>query len=275
MKKIGIVVILCLVSLLGCKEKEVEHKNNNDVEIQSSKEVSIDTTSVQIKELETPVVEGDKRIYKVSHKGSLMEIMKGNLGATISLKDLEYIPNLYGIGAVENLKGEILIMGGKPIVSRRSEEMVTIENSYDVSATLLVYAQVNEWIDITIPAMVKSQGQFEIFLQQQADRLGIDTTKPFPFILTGGIAKLNWHIVNWDESVPSHSAQSHMQTGLNGLLAHANLDILGFYDRNNDGVFVHKGSKTHMHFKAQHANLAAHVDSMFLGRDLTLKLPKM
>lgn len=274
MKYIGIIISMSLLVLLGCKEKEAEVSTENESNVLVEKEASQELVEPQETISETEASNKVKKVYNVQTSGSLHEIMEGNFAATISLKELANIPHLYALGAIENLDGEIQIFDGKPVISRRSEEMMSIDDSFNASAALLVYASVAEWKEIAVPSMVKSQGQFEIFLQQQAEKSGIDTSKPFPFLLNGGVAKLNWHVVNGKELSSVNTKQSHMQIGLNGVLTHAYVDILGFYDNSNTGSFVHKGSKTHMHFRAQHANVAAHVDSVFLGQDLTLKLPK-
>ena len=52
------------------------------------------------------------------------------------------------------------------------------------------------------------------------------------------------------------------------------IDILGFYSEAHKGVFTHHDSNLHMHFKTETVNLAGHVDYIFLGSNMTLKLPE-
>ncbi len=210
----------------------------------------------------------------VNHSGSLHDIMTGKTEATISLKEVENVPHLYALGAVGDLKGEIQIFDGKPAVSTKTDEMVTIDNTYNSTAALLVYASVEEWQEIPVPSMVKSKGQFEIFVQQEAKKAQLDTEKPYPFMLTGNITKLNWHVVDWDGSNTDHSSQNHLKSGLNGVLSNGDVEILGFYSKTHRGIFTHYGEDTHMHFRSSDVNLAGHVDYIFLGPNMTLKLPK-
>lgn len=213
-------------------------------------------------------------INEVQYSGSLHDIMQGKIGATIALKEVEKIPNLYALGATEDLKGEIQIFNGIPEVSKKLDQTIILDHSFDASAELLVYTSVNEWENIEVPSMVKSQGQFDIFLVQEAKKAGIDMSKPFAFLLSGTILKLNWHIIDWDGSQQDHSPQNHLNSGLNGVLAHGDVEILGFYSTHHEGVFTHKGSKTHMHFRTNDTRLAGHVDRIFLGENMILKLPK-
>ena len=82
---------------------------------------------------------------------------KGDLSAKVDLNEFESRDGLYGIGAVENLKGEILILDGVSYVSfcemNDSLKVNTIKKTFDVKATLMVYSQVKNWIDIKIPLM--------------------------------------------------------------------------------------------------------------------------
>jgi hypothetical protein len=211
---------------------------------------------------------------EVRYFGALHDIMQGNVGATITLKELEQLPNLYALGAFENLKGEVQIFNSEVVNSRKTPEMVKIDNTFSGSATLLVYAQVEEWQTISVPKMVRSKGQFEIFVYQEAEKAGIDVSKPFPFLLEGNISKLNWHIVDWNPNSTANTPQGHMESGLNGVLANGSVEILGFYSKEHQGVFTHKGSKTHMHFRTNSAKLAGHVDNFFMGYNMNLKLPK-
>ena len=59
----------------------------------------------------SPVVE---QAFEVNYEGALKNIMhKGDLSAKASLADYENIPNLYALGAIEHLKGEIQIFDGQ------------------------------------------------------------------------------------------------------------------------------------------------------------------
>ena len=58
------------------------------------------------------------------------------------------------------------------------------------------------------------------------------------------------------------------------MLAYGDVEILGFFSKQHEGVFTHNGSNTHMHFRTDDVSLAGHVDGIFLGENMTLKLPK-
>ena len=49
----------------------------------------------------------------VKYSGALMEIMAGNIAGTISLDALKDMENVYALGALEDLQGEIQIFNGE------------------------------------------------------------------------------------------------------------------------------------------------------------------
>ncbi|KAA3623189.1 MAG: decarboxylase [Flavobacterium sp.] len=218
--------------------------------------------------------QGKNSAKGVQHAGTLQEIMSGKLDASISLKELQEIPNLYALGAAEGLKGEIQIFNSKPYVSSVTPEQLVVENDFSSKAALLVYAQVPEWQEVSIPKAILTLKQFEDFLEYSALKAEIDTSKPFPFMIEGHIRKINWHVVNWNENNVNHSREAHMASGLNGIVVEENVEIIGFYSKDHKGVYTHHNANWHMHFRAKDQNLAGHLDDLLLGEYMTLKLPK-
>ena len=48
--------------------------------------------------------------YKVEYKGALKNMMqKGDISAKVDLKEIENLENIYALGALENLKGDLNI----------------------------------------------------------------------------------------------------------------------------------------------------------------------
>jgi acetolactate decarboxylase len=210
----------------------------------------------------------------IQYKGALHEVMNGKLDASISLSELQEIPNLYALGAAEGLKGEIQIFNSKPYTTKVTPEKLLVENDFNTNACFLVYTQVPEWQEISVPKAIITLKQFEDFLEYTAVKSGVDTSKPFPFVLEGYIRKIDWHVVNWNENNLNHSREAHMASGLNGVMVEEDVEILGFYSKDHKGVYTHHDANWHMHFMAKNQNLAGHLDDLLLGEYMTLKLPK-
>ena len=215
--------------------------------------------------------------FKVDYKGALKNMMhKGDLSAKISLSEINEINYLYALGAVENLKGEILILDGIPSVSyvegNDSLKKMMIDNSFEKNACLLVIASVEEWESIYIPNTIITYEDFEVFVEETALKKGINTDKPFPFMIEGIAKSFDWHIIDWPEDDTEHSHEKHIHSGLYGTLENQEAEMLGFYSNKHHAIFTHHTTNMHIHVKSK--KVIGHIDDMTLGIDMMLKIPK-
>ncbi|MDB9782799.1 acetolactate decarboxylase [Winogradskyella sp.] len=212
-------------------------------------------------------------ITVVNYSGALRTIMSGNIEPVISLDSLSNKKNFYALGAVEYLKGEIQIFNSQPSNSFVVDSSLQIEDSYKLKAALLVYAEVDEWNSFkTENATTKAD--LESTIIKVAKSNGIDTEKPFPFLLEGTVASLDWHVINWADGDTVHTHKKHTEAGLNGNLKNRKVQIIGFYSTKHKAVFTHHTTNMHMHFKTDDTSIAGHIDDLLLENELILKLPK-
>jgi acetolactate decarboxylase len=213
---------------------------------------------------------------EVLHTGALMEIMSGNIKATTALSTLKDTPNLYALGALEDLQGEIQIFNGEVSVTSVNDGTIHNSNSYDHKAALLVYASVKDWIEVRIPDSATTANNFEIFVRSVATSEGIPTDKPFPFLVEGQVKSIDYHIINWDFTDTVHTHEKHQQSGVKDQLIDNRVSMLGFYSEVHKGVFTHHSTNMHVHFRTEgdQSQIAGHVDGFLLGNEMTLKLPK-
>lgn len=214
----------------------------------------------------------------VEYKGALRDIMhKGDLSAKANLIDFENLKGLYALGAVENLKGEILILDGVPYISsceiKDSLKINTLKKTFNTKAALFVYSQVNNWMDIKIPFDVQTYQQLEDFINAEAKYQGININKPFPFLVNGNFDSFDWHVIDWKEEDLEHSHEKHIQAGLHGTKHNTKGIVLGFYSNNHHAIYTHHTTNMHLHIKTDEHDLVAHVDDLLLGTEMILKLP--
>ncbi|MCA9741903.1 hypothetical protein KC734_10205, partial [candidate division KSB1 bacterium] len=80
---------------------------------------------------------------KVEIRGAMRSIMqKGDLTSKARLDSLSGKPALYALGAVTNLKGEIQIFAGQPLISSVVDSQLALSQSFKHGAALLAYAEV-------------------------------------------------------------------------------------------------------------------------------------
>lgn len=210
----------------------------------------------------------------VEYSGALREIMSGNIMATKSLRELKDIKDVYALGAMENLKGEIQIFKGEVFNSYVSDSIVLIANSYDHKASLLVYSDVKDWEAVEVPSDITTKVDLEEFVYDIANEKGISIEEPFPFLISGVVQSLSWHVINWAENDKEHTHEKHKLSGLNGVINNNTVEIIGFYSDKHKGVFTHHSTNIHLHFRTDEGKLAGHVDDLTPGDQMILKLPK-
>ncbi len=210
---------------------------------------------------------------EVKHSGALRTIMSGNIQPVISLDTLSKMKNLYALGAVDNLKGEIQIFDSQLSNSFVVDNSLQIKDSYNLKASLLVYAEIKAWESFEIKnCTTKSDLEEQIF--KIGTEYNIDTNKPFPFLLEGNVKSLDWHVINWKDGDTIHNHKKHKESGLNGTLQNKDVEIIGFYSTKHKAIFTHHTTNMHMHFKTEDDAIAGHIDDLLLNNSITLKLPK-
>ena len=215
-------------------------------------------------------------IFKVEYKGALKEIMfESDISARMNLKSLHKKEHLYALGAVENLKGEILILDGKSYVSSKKNNSAVTDTSFTQKAALIVYTQIKEWVDIQLPATITTQEELETFLPKVAKEKGINTNKPFPFQVVGNTLSINWHIIDWKDGDTEHTHEKHAAASINGNTINVPMTVLGFHSEKHHRIWTHHSSNVHMHVYIHSKNMAAHVDELLLKPGSILRLPKM
>jgi len=214
--------------------------------------------------------------FEVKHAGALKNFMrKGDISAKFDLTDLKNKKGLYALGALENLRGEIQIFDSVPYNTFSShEEQLSFDHSFQKKASLLVYTEVTAWDELEIPASISTKDQLERFVKNAASKNGVDTEKPFPFLITGKAASISWHVINWDKNDVHHTHRKHIESGPNGTLENVNALILGFYSSKHKAIFTHHSTNMHMHFKTVDNKVAGHIDQITLDQKMYLKLPR-
>jgi alpha-acetolactate decarboxylase len=221
------------------------------------------------------IIHAQNKEIVVGHKGVLHEIMaEQKIDANAVLSDYKEIPNLFALGALEGLAGEILIINGKPLNGISKEGKVIFDRSFSKSATLLVYSSIEEWTKVELNQNLDDLKQLESIIKQEAFDQGIDVNNAFPFLVKGNLSRVEWHIINAAEA-KEKSHEAFKKAGLKEVSDNISGQILGFYSQNHGGVFTHRGSFSHLHFVDEKETIMGHVDQLKVNGKVTLFLPKV
>ena len=148
--------------------------------------------------------------FALSFVGAQREtIVNGKLASTIDVKTLASRPHVYAIGPIEELRGEVTIIDGRPALARVTQDgRVQVRESFETGAPFLVWAEVPAWHTIPIPPEVRSFGDLEAFVPYAAATAGLDPQQPLPFLVRGRADLIDFHVLNRIGNNP-HNAEIH------------------------------------------------------------------
>jgi acetolactate decarboxylase len=213
--------------------------------------------------------------YRLRFIGAQREtIMNGKLASAIDLLTLANTPHLYGLGPLEELRGEVTIIDSRPSLSRvNSAGAVEVEESYRGGAPFLVWAEVAAWRDLPIPADVRSYSELEAFVPRAAESIGLDPQNPLPFMLRGAQKHIEFHVLNRTGN-PPHNMEQHKKIQATFELENADVAIVGFHSTRHRGIFTPMDSTIHIHFQTPDNRTSGHIQMLQLATGLMLSLPR-
>jgi len=213
--------------------------------------------------------------YWVDHTGDRRNIIHhGDLSARIDLNTLAGFPNLYAIGPVTGLQGEVTIYDGVPSISTIVDGKPKVDASFGHGAIFLAYANSPSWQSINVLQSLESLGAIEAFVKTSAIQAGIALDKSFPFRIEGIANKLVYHIIFKTDGKP-HNKAEHKKAKRKFYLKNTKVEIIGFWaGGQGEGVFTHPGKKTHLHFRLPDNSTSGHIDAITMPGGSQLYLPE-
>lgn len=201
--------------------------------------------------------------------GEMKNVMwKGQLSGSINLDTLTNKTHLYGLGPVEYLRGEILIVDGKSYKSTVvSGKTMKVEEIYDLKAPFFAYAVISKWTEHELPDSVQSIPQLETYLVQTTK----NAPRPFMFKLTGTVEQATIHVVNLPEGSKVSSPDEAHEGQKNYDLKNEQSEIIGFFSTEHKAIFTHHDTFLHMHLITKDRLKMGHLDKVVFKKG-TVKL---
>lgn len=192
--------------------------------------------------------------------GAMKKVMwEGRLEGTISLDSLEGREHLYGLGPMEGLSGEWLILDGEAFQSViQADSTMKVVRSFEGKAPFFAYGSVFSWKPVALPGQVVDHLSLEAFLDKQfAER-----STPFFFRLTGMVDTAHIHVVNLPPGTVVRSPQEAHQGQRNFTISGQACEVLGFYSTKHQAIFTHHDTHLHMHLLTKDRLAMGHLESM-------------
>ncbi len=217
---------------------------------------------------------------RVSRWGTLREVLRdGQSQGRVRLADFSNKPHAYGLGALENLTGEILIHNGRVWVSKceNSQKLKTSNHpANETRATLLAVSYVPSWKKIRVDQSITDE-QFDHWILEVANQHGLSSHEVFPFMVTGNFQHLSVHVLSGQ--CPVAAAQSGESTNhqpYRNQWYDINATLVGFYGKDLAGILTHHDSSTHVHALIEDdLKIIGHVDALELKAGSILYLPDL
>jgi len=239
------------------------------------------------------------QVQDFKHYGNFKHMVhSGDTKGQVLLSEVPVGKGVWGVGALAGLKGEIIQIDGKLLVSLGTDPKGTVHSPKATdSAVLWASAKVTDWESVKVPTDM-TQAQFEAFVTQQAASRKHDLTQPFVFRVTGHYTHLIWHVVT-GERPSGDAAHKGAHTGHGGQSAsaahsghggHANHQtgmklfrsplsagqLVGVYSGDKlEGIISHPGEKFHLHYIDNDLTVSGHVDQYGVKAGSMLLLPKL
>ena len=200
----------------------------------------------------------------------------------VLLGDLVKRPNVYAVGALENLTGEITIDNGKIVVTRvdASGEIEPTNEPSTLQATMLAGASVKSWSSYPVAHDV-DHSEFDEFVAKAASASDIDTEEPFMFSVEGEFTNVRLHVINGECPVHARVKKSDINAEdqpFEETFPKITGKLIGVFAKDAVGKLTHPATMTHVHIiyrdNKSGVALTAHVEQVGLAGGSSLKLPK-
>jgi acetolactate decarboxylase len=192
--------------------------------------------------------------------GAMKNVMwQGQLAGRIDLDTIANKSHLYGMGPVEYLAGEILVIDGKCYKSSvNPDSTIKMEESFAIKAPFFGYAHITEWQEHPIPDSVRTLSQLESYLALSTDSLN----RPFMFKLSGQVETATIHIVNLPKGKKVSSPTEAHQGKVSYLIQNKEVEIIGFFSTEHQSIFTHHDTYVHMHLITKDRQQMGHLDAI-------------
>jgi acetolactate decarboxylase len=210
--------------------------------------------------------------YSVCWQGTLRAFHGGDVSGKVPLQQFSERKNIYAVGPVAGLDGEITAIDGKFHIARVKQGRIITDSDLSTTASFLVWSEVSAWKQpVVLGEKMGDHGQLEKQIEFLAAKEGVDTTKPFPFIIEGTVESVDYHIL-----VPKKLRQAdsgHSDSAKKISSKNVAAKVIGFFSKNHEGVFTHRGSAAHLHILESNGS-SGHVDEIVLNAEAHISFPQ-
>lgn len=185
-------------------------------------------------------------------------MFKGQLAGLVALDTLA-VPGMYGIGPVEFLRGEVLLLNGEVFRSTaHGDGTMLVEVAPPTKAPFFVHQNVRAWQQVELPDSVADLADLNAFLTARYPSLN----EPFAFKLIGAFRSIDVHIVDVPQGAVVNGPDDAHRHKKHHRIQGREAEALGFFSVQHKGVFTHHDTNIHVHAITAERDWMGHVESM-------------
>lgn len=210
---------------------------------------------------------------KVTIVGAMKNVMwKGELGGVINLDTIKNKQNLFGLGPVEYLTGEIMILDGKSYKSVVvNDTTMKVTETFAMKAPFFGYANIDSWTEAELPDSISTIKQLESYLDQTTK----NNPRPFFFKVSATVDNATIHIVNLPKGTKVSSPDEAHNGQKNFNIINETVELIGFFSTEHKAVFTHHDTNVHIHLITTDKKKMGHLDKLKIKMGTAkLYLPK-
>ena len=192
--------------------------------------------------------------------GAMKNVMrKGELFATIDLDTLSNKEHLYGLGPVEYLTGEIMIVDGKCYTSIvTGDTSMRVSETFALKAPFFGYGNINSWKEVAIPDSVTNMLQLENYIERTTK----EYPQPFFFKVVATVNEATVHVVNLPKGTKVSSPEEAHQGLTHFPIVNKQVELLGFYSTEHQTIFTHHDTFMHVHLITNDKQKMGHLEEL-------------
>ncbi len=208
----------------------------------------------------SPPVSEIHSLNSVKVVGAMRNVMhKGELSGVVDIDTISNKKHLYGLGPLEGLAGEILLIDGKGYKSTvKSDTSMYVAETCDMKAPFFVYANVDAWTETGLPDSVVTLGALDAYLDFVSQRM----SRPFCFRLIATVERAGIHVVNLPPGTKVSSPEEAHQGQANYEIVNEEVELVGFFSTRHKGVFTHHDTNVHVHLITADKRKMGHLDKL-------------
>jgi acetolactate decarboxylase len=188
---------------------------------------------------------------------------KGELFATLNIDTISNQRHLYGLGPIEYLQGEIMIIDGKGYNSRVvNDTTMEVQETMKIKAPFFGYANIDNWTEKEFPDSILNVKQLENYL----DQITKSYPRPFLFKIFATVDSATVHIVNLPKGTKVSSPEEAHKGQKNFDIKNKPVEMLGFFSTEHQAIFTHHDTYVHIHLITDDKKQMGHLEELMLRK---------